>query len=80
MRIASWEIGVLVWPALFAHDAKMVGTFQIDTPDSAGEETPVVGLRIPYNLPLQSYGEGEKPWVATMSHHEPDWKGQRWVL
>lgn len=77
MSIASWEIGVLVWPSLFAEDAKMVGTFRKDTPDSQGE-TAVVGMRIPYDLPLQPYGANEKPWVATMSHHEPDWKGKVW--
>lgn len=82
IRIASWEIGVLVWPTLFAEDAKMVGTFQKDTPDSdsAADETPLVGMRIPYNLPLQPYGASEKPWVATLSHHQPDWKGERWVI
>lgn len=80
MRIASWEIGVLVWPSLFADDAKMVGTFQKDTPDLHAEETSIVGLRIPYNLPLQPYGASEKPWVATESYHEPDWQGQMWVV
>lgn len=81
VRIASWEIGILVWPALFADNAKMIGTFQQDTPirDKANK-FPVVGLRIPYNLPLQPYGADEKPWVATASHTEPDWKGQAWVV
>lgn len=81
VRIASWEIGVLVWPSLFAEKAKMVGTFQKDAPAKDEEEdVPVVGLRIPYNLPLQKYGVNEKPWVATATHVEPDWKGERWVV
>lgn len=81
VRIASWEIGVMVWPSLFAESAKMVGTFQKDTPaQDDADEAPLVGLRIPYNLPLQSYGADEKPWVATASHTEPDWKGQAWVV
>ncbi|KAJ1299291.1 hypothetical protein OPQ81_003781 [Rhizoctonia solani] len=81
VRIASWEIGVLVWPSLFADDAIMVGTFGKDTPDrdDKDDKTPVVGLRIPYNMPLQPYGEDERPWVATTSHTQPDWKGQKWV-
>lgn len=83
VRIASWEIGVLVWPGLFADKARMVGTFQKDNPDRDvgdwGAETPIVGLRIPYNLPLQSYGADEKPWVATASYTEPDWQGRTWV-
>ncbi|ROW01121.1 hypothetical protein VSDG_02679 [Cytospora chrysosperma] len=77
VRIASWEIGVLVWPSLFAEKARMVGTFQKDTPDRDAE-TPIVGLRIPYNLPLQSYGKDEKPWVATASYKEADWQGRTW--
>lgn len=82
MRIASWEIGVLVWPSLFAEKARMVGTFQKDTPDwdhgGWSADTPIVGLRIPYNLPLQSYGADEKPWVATASYTEADWQGRTW--
>lgn len=77
VRIASWEIGVLVWPALFSDKAKMVGTFQTDSPEE-NTETPTVGLRIPYNHPLQAYGADEKPWVATASYAEPDWKGRMW--
>jgi len=51
----------------------MVGTFKTDTP--AADESqgrPVVGLRIPYSLPLQAYSDTEVPWVATASHQEPD--------
>ncbi|KAL0933152.1 tyrosyl-dna phosphodiesterase [Colletotrichum truncatum] len=79
VRIASWEIGVLVWPSLIADKATMVGTFETDMPsrDSA-DGNPVVGLRIPYNLPLQQYGKDEIPWVATMVHTEPDRMGRSW--
>jgi tyrosyl-DNA phosphodiesterase 1 len=82
VRVASWEIGVLVWPSLLAgtKEAKMIGTFQTDTPGTANiDGQPVVGLRIPYSLPLQAYGEGEIPWVATMNHVEPDSFGGTWV-
>ncbi|KAI1308095.1 tyrosyl-DNA phosphodiesterase [Xylaria venustula] len=83
VRIASWEIGVLVWPELLTGDAEatMVGTFKTDEPnrDADGDaNAPVVGLRIPYDLPLQKYGSSEVPWVATMSHAEPDWMGHVW--
>lgn len=88
VRIASWEIGVLVWPSLFAENARMVGAFQKDTPDSnreddsteSGARDSIVGIRIPYNLPLQAYGVDEMPWVATASYSEPDWKGQSWTV
>ncbi|KAI8958708.1 phospholipase D/nuclease [Daldinia sp. FL1419] len=80
IRIASWEIGVLVWPELFAEGAKMVGTFKTDMPtkESLGGNEPLVGLRIPYSLPLQRYGDSEVPWVATANYTEPDWMGHLW--
>ena len=81
VRICSWEIGVLVWPSLFAEGAVMKAVCQADTPSGqeAGDGTPLVGLRVPYDLPLQRYGPNEKPWVATASYPEPDWKGQIWT-
>lgn len=110
VRIASYEIGVLVWPGLFVDDqakeegAVMRGTFLRDTPtlpDNGQEEIPdhqpgedqagkdkgpetkkkdmvVVGLRMPYSLPLRKYGKDEIPWVATASYGEPDWMGRVW--
>ncbi|KAK3502792.1 tyrosyl-DNA phosphodiesterase I [Neurospora crassa] len=125
VRICSYEIGVLVWPELFADSdgpssgskmgqkAVMVPTFLKDTPAIHGSEkdrpsllgekqgptstsgngeedgkggnekeegksTVVVGLRMPYSLPLQRYGLQEVPWVATANHLEPDWMGQVW--
>lgn len=93
MRIASWEIGVLVWPELLTDDkaGRMVGIFRTDMPSpddlvnksgngeaTTGDAAPLVGLRIPYNLPLQKYGADEKPWVATEVYSEPDWQGQIW--
>lgn len=79
-RISSWEIGVLVWPELFAGNAKMIGTFKTDSPSpfEVQGDCPLVGLRIPYNLPLQSYSMDEVPWVATMKHTVPDWMGMTW--
>jgi tyrosyl-DNA phosphodiesterase-1 len=80
MRIASYEIGVLVWPALYGQGVKMVPCFQTDEPSRKNhDEVPtVIGLRIPYSLPLQRYGKGEIPWVATASHSEPDRFGRTW--
>ncbi|KAM5348065.1 hypothetical protein ACJ41O_007889 [Fusarium nematophilum] len=84
MRIASWEIGVLVWPELLQEDSIMVGTFKTDMPEISQQEEPeekvrpVVGLRIPYNTPLQRYKNDEIPWVATMVHNELDWMGRAW--
>lgn len=80
VRVASWEIGVLVWPSLIDEKATMVCTFEKDMPstDDSTDGNPVVGLRIPYNLPLQPYGQEELPWVATMAHEEPDRLGGIW--
>jgi tyrosyl-DNA phosphodiesterase-1 len=84
MRIASWEIGVLVWPELLADKAKMVGIFKTDMPSTSNliqkdDTCSLVGLRIPYNLPLKRYGPNEKPWVATAEYNEPDCKGRAWT-
>lgn len=80
VRIASWEIGVLVWPELFGKRATMRPCFMSDTPARGddGDGGPVVGLRMPYGLPIQRYGAGEVPWVATASYSELDWKGAAW--
>lgn len=43
-----------------------------------GQKKIVVGFRMPYDLPLEPYGEGEVPWCASASHEEPDWKGVVW--
>jgi tyrosyl-DNA phosphodiesterase-1 len=87
--IQSWEAGVVVWPALFAEpDAEkevvMVPVFAKDMPGSDDESSEnkdrtVVGFRMPYDLPLQSYASMDKPWCATAQYLEPDWKGQAWV-
>ncbi|PHH81339.1 hypothetical protein CDD82_1000 [Ophiocordyceps australis] len=86
VRIASWEIGVLVWPALYGHGSVMVGTFGSDNPSvelwterlTAETASAIVGLRIPYGMPLRRYGPDEVPWVASMSHSEPDCQGRVW--
>lgn len=85
LRISSWEIGVLVWPELLEKGSVMVPTFQSDTPSreeasDRGDGRPVVGVRIPYDLPLQQYGSSEIPWVASMAHSEPDRFGGVWLL
>ncbi|KAJ4985916.1 tyrosyl-DNA phosphodiesterase [Stagonosporopsis vannaccii] len=38
----------------------------------------VVGLRMPYDLPLRSYSADDVPWCATQQYAEPDWKGRAW--
>ncbi|KAL4871814.1 hypothetical protein BDV12DRAFT_183393 [Aspergillus spectabilis] len=91
VRICSWEIGVLVWPELFVSEAQvqsvaMVPCFKQNNPDtsqqvSAVEADPaaLVGLRMPYDLPLKSYSAVDVPWCATMPHTEPDWLGRTWA-
>jgi tyrosyl-DNA phosphodiesterase-1 len=92
VRICSWEIGVIVWPDLIAGDynnaesniqAEMIPCFRKDVPDlpsSSVTNVPVVGFRMPYDLPLTPYNSHDFPWCATTSHLEPDWLGQTWEL
>lgn len=90
LRIASWEIGVAIWPDLFEPGGRMVGTFQTDTPlaesgvEHEGRTTDddpsvTIGVRIPYSIPLQRYGPAESPWVATRAYTEPDCFGHSWM-
>ena len=92
VRICSYEIGVVVWPALWGDDVEggvqMVPVFGKDTPGSGEDEAEAagavegiktkVGWRMPYDLPLASYGKDELPWCATMPCEEPDWMGRSW--
>ena len=84
MRVASWEIGVLFWPELFGDKVTMVPSFKSDYPkcdvdlDNSPDPATLVGLRMPYSMPLQRYGPDETPWVATQSYNEVDWMGRSW--
>src|SRR5215469_7568157 len=88
VRICSYEVGVVVWPELFVghafdtddmqervEEARMVPVFgQDETVVEADVEKRkvIVGLRMPYDVPLMSYGQNEVPWCNTMAHREPD--------
>lgn len=80
VRICSWEIGVIVWPQLISNnkEAEMVPCFKTDIPHVETSGFPVVGLRMPYDLPLTKYRSHDVPWSATTVHLEPDWLGQTW--
>ncbi|KAF1982772.1 phospholipase D/nuclease, partial [Aulographum hederae CBS 113979] len=39
----------------------------------------VVGIRMPYDLPLVPYEEDEQPWAKEMVHVEPDFLGWVWM-
>ena len=88
-RICSYEVGVVVWPALFAADEnqmiKMVPVFgrddpivEVGTTGGKDDATTVVGLRMPYDLPLIPYQKHEMPWCATSDYAELDWTGKAW--
>lgn len=38
----------------------------------------IVGMRMPYDLPLTAYSATDVPWCATQPYPEPDWKGRAW--
>ncbi|KAJ5569657.1 uncharacterized protein N7459_009087 [Penicillium hispanicum] len=63
----------------------MVPCFQRDKPatlpESLTEYEPdtVVGLRMPYDLPLVPYSAADEPWCATATHDIPDWRGRTWI-
>jgi len=92
IKISSYELGVVVWPALFdeadaGHSAGqtkgvMVPTFKQDTPSpheaAAADASRVIGFRMPYDLPLVRYADEELPWCATAQYVEPDNFGRSW--
>ncbi|KZM21013.1 uncharacterized protein EKO05_0011124 [Ascochyta rabiei] len=45
---------------------------------NTGKRRIVVGLQMPYDLPLSPYSVTDQPWCATQSYRDPDWKGRTW--
>ena len=92
VRICSYEIGVMTWPALWDDgvpgSAEMIPVFKKDTPTSTvtgvvNDDSPSavktkVGWRMPYDLPLVRYRHDDMPWCATLPCEEPDWMGRTW--
>jgi tyrosyl-DNA phosphodiesterase-1 len=84
VSIASYEIGVLVWPELFqkgCKDVRMVPVFGRDDVDSAqSPDMDLIPLRMPYSLPLREkkpHLHGE-PWTTDQKHNGPDRLGNLW--
>lgn len=92
VRICSYEIGVIVWPALWDENltgnVEMVPVFKNDKPAIEVEKVlnqkssdtlkVKVGWRMPYDLPLIPYQDTEMPWCASLPCEEPDWMGRTW--
>ena len=85
VRICSYEVGVVVWPDLFGVEnerIEMVPVFKKDLPtedDCEGATAKrIVGLRMPYDLPLVPYAKDELPWCASAPDAELDWMGRAW--
>lgn len=87
VHIQSYELGVLVWPELWADEnaqgarCAMIPTFGKDMPallGAAGSASTVVGLRMPYDLPLTQYTASDMPWSSHVPHPEPDRHGRTW--
>ncbi|KAF2999748.1 hypothetical protein E8E13_004804 [Curvularia kusanoi] len=45
---------------------------------TTGRKRILIGLRMPYDLPLSPYRASEVPWCATQRYSERDWKGCTW--
>ncbi len=48
------------------------------TPEKGEDELVIVGLRIPYDLPLTPYSPDDEVWSARSSYPEPDRFGRAW--
>lgn len=60
------------------HDGDKARLDRSNVPVRNDKKEIVVGLRMPYDLPLRSYSATDKPWCATQQYTEPDWKGRAW--
>ena len=93
VRVCSYEIGVVVWPALWDDDdanqgaMEMVPIFRKDLPDDDDAGAVIngaegrkrrIGLRMPYDLLLVPYTRDDMPWCATEPDSTPDWMGRVW--
>jgi tyrosyl-DNA phosphodiesterase-1 len=84
VSIKSFEIGVLVCPQWCADEGQKVAMVPVFKKDMPGMDAllhgvdKLVGVRMPYDLPLSSYSEDEEPWCAERWHMEPDWTGVSW--
>lgn len=88
VRISSYELGIVVWPALWQDPESprpptMVPLFRSDLPPSVDRERlgidgVAVGWRVPYDLPLVPYAGDETPWCASDPCDELDCMGRVW--
>lgn len=87
--IQSFELGVLLHPALFGDtNTHLIPTYKRDAPTPASDpskrpelpEGTYVAIRMPYDLPLVPYNQavGDVPWCAQGKYSKPDWRGDVW--
>ena len=63
---------------VFGKSLPSVGDFSDGEVQSLTEPDTVVGLRLPYDLPLTPYGSGDMPWSMHSTYEQPDRWGRRW--
>ncbi|RPB09609.1 phospholipase D/nuclease [Morchella conica CCBAS932] len=87
VKISSYEVGVLIYPELFEDSnedkVEIIPVFKKDTPDVSidnSKSAKVMGLRMPYDLPIRPYGKDDVPWCGSKSYAELDWRGKSWEI
>ncbi|KAI5836892.1 tyrosyl-DNA phosphodiesterase-domain-containing protein [Morchella snyderi] len=87
VKISSYEVGVLIYPGLFKdsdeENVEIIPVFKKDTPDVSidnSKDVKVIGLRMPYDLPIRPYGKDDVPWCGSKSYAELDWRGRSWEI
>lgn len=85
-KILAPAIGDVIMVPVFAqdmpgpediHHEKEMGGYSESVQGKTDVKT-VVGFRMPYDLPLSPYTADDKPWCASSSYSELDWKDQTW--
>jgi len=85
LRIRSFEVGVLLDPALYGEGTVFVPTYKSDFPSEEqiswakerGYKT-VVAIRMAWDIPFQRYEGSDVPWVKNRSYSGVDWLGRTW--
>lgn len=76
IRICSWEAGVLVHPGLWGKDCKMKAYYANQKPS---DDPSIISIRVPYDVPLRRYSDGEMPWSPGETYMEEDVFGEPYV-
>lgn len=76
--IQSWEVGVLLHPQCLEADM-LIPTYKTDRLQVDNQST-VVPIRLPFDLPLTPYSSSDIIWSPNQVYTRADWRGETWPM